>query len=196
MVKLRILALAAVLLNASSAWACTEPPIEVPPIERLSGESDAAFSVRQAAFQEAFTFREGRRRAATRENELAQQIVAEGQRQEALWDATADILLAHVVGIGPTAVPGEYFGVRYETDHVLKGSSQIAAVNRVAPPTDFSPSCQRLVRNNYNTRFGEVVIILLPSPHSTTVEPTQILPLSAVQSDRLWAIINGTAPTP
>ena len=193
--KRHLLVLTACLVSATPAWSCLPPRIEEPPpLERLAGESDVAFAGRQDAFRRAHWTREGHQGNASNARWFYQEVVTEGQRQEALWDRATDIVLARVVSIIPAPSEGRGDRVRYQTDRVLKGRSRISTINRVGTPDIPPPSCTYYI--GPDAPVGEAVVIFLQTSRSTTVRPTRVLPLRSVDSERLWAIINGTAPTP
>ena len=195
MVKLRILALAALLLPTSATWACTPNILRQPPPARLPDESDAAFSARQSAFNEMSVIRYNQQVAVWAADGALEADVMDAQRQDRLWDNTATILLTHVVSIESAVDPSQGDRVRYQTDRVLKGRSRISMVDRAGTSRLPLPPCFNANRGVEPT-VGAAVIVFLPTPRSTTVEPTHTIPLVELRSERLWAIINGTAPTP
>lgn len=195
--KRHLLILTLSSVSAAPAWSCIGPPPTEPPrIERLAGESDAAFTGRQDAFRNHYRTRESQQNHVQIANGLYGQVIEEGHRQDALWDAATNVILARVVSIRSTTSEDLGDRVRYRTDRVLKGRSRISTVHRVGVPDFPPPPCYIEYDVSPDAPVGEAVVIFLPTSRSTTVSPTQTLPLSSVASERLWAIINGTAPTP
>ena len=193
--SLHIFGFVVALLSAGPSSSCVAPPADTRrPLERLSNENETAFSARISAFNAAYYNRQAEERAAEGANARVRDGIEEGRRQDAQWDATADILLAHVVSVEPEGESGLYrFG--FQTDRVLKGRSSITMTYRIGSRSTPIP-CTDVLTGTPDSQLGTPVIVFLPNRQANAIDISQLVPLSALRSDRLWAIINGTASTP
>jgi hypothetical protein len=194
-VSLRIIGFAALLICAGPSWACgPDPTPPVPSLERLPGESEATYSARVNDFATAQFKQRGEEARAAAANAQVQQGRDEARRQEVQWDTTANILLSHVESVERQNELGEY-RVTFRTERAVKGHNSSPTTYRIGSISR-PLACTDMLTSTPDADLGTAILIFMADQQLENVSEWQLIPLSELRSERLWAIINGTAPTP